>query len=211
MTTISRRTMLGTAAPMPATPAFAEGCPVGPPQHHKGPSVFMDYDQLELDASYDQVYYEPLIAQVSERLNSNSDAMRARIGARQRAAYGPTEIEQLDIYRTSRPNAPVFVFIHPGNWLVGSAKQYGYPAEMFINAGAHYVALDFIAVKEAGGTSGRWRRRYDEASLGSTRTPRTSGAIPSVSLSGAIPRAGTSVALLSLLIGKRTLAFRKIL
>ena len=25
------------------------------------------------------------------------------------------------------------------------------PAEMFVNAGAHYVALDFIAIKEAGG------------------------------------------------------------
>jgi len=42
---------------------------------------------------------------VSQRLNSNSDAMRARIGAPQHAAYGPTEIEKLDIYRTSRPNA----------------------------------------------------------------------------------------------------------
>jgi arylformamidase len=128
MKQISRRTMLGTAAAMVAAPAFADGCPVGPPQHHKGPLVFMDYDQLELDASYDQVYYEPLIAQVSQRLNSNSDAMRSRVGAPQRALYGPTGIEQLDIYRTGRPNAPVFVFIHGGNWLVGSAKQYGYPA-----------------------------------------------------------------------------------
>src|SRR5215472_12505903 len=154
MKQISRRTILGTAAPMAATPAFAEGCQVGPPQHHKGPLVFMDYDQLELDASYDQGYYEPLIAQVGQRLDSNSDATRARIGAPQRAAYGPSEIEKLDIYRTSRPNAPVFVFIHPGNWLVGSAKQYGYPAEMFTNAGVHCVALDFIAIKEAGGDLG---------------------------------------------------------
>src|SRR5882672_2751097 len=76
MKLISRRTMFGTAAAMAATPAFADGCQVGPPQHHKGPLVFMDYDQLELDASYDQVSYEPLIAQVSERLNSNSDATR---------------------------------------------------------------------------------------------------------------------------------------
>jgi arylformamidase len=114
MKQISRRTMLGTTVAMAATPAFAEGCPVGPPQHHKGPLVFMDYDQLELDASYDQVYYEPLIAQVSQRLDSNSDATRARIGSPQRAAYGPTEVEKLDIYRTSRPNAPVFVFIHGG-------------------------------------------------------------------------------------------------
>lgn len=64
MKQISRRTMLGTAATTMTTAAFAEGCRVGPPQHHKGPLVFMDYDQLELDASYDQVYYEPLIARV---------------------------------------------------------------------------------------------------------------------------------------------------
>ena len=154
MKQISRRTILGTAAGMVATPAFAEGCQVGPPQHHKGPLVFMDYDQLELDASYDQLYYEPLIARVGDRLSSNSDATRAHIGAPQRESYGPTEIEKLDIYRTSRPNAPIFVFIHGGNWLVGSAKQYAYPAEMFSNAGAHYVALDFIAIKEAGGDLG---------------------------------------------------------
>ena len=208
MKQISRRTMLGTVAAMAATPAIAEGCQVGPPQHHKGPPVFMDYDQLELDASYDQVYYEPLIAQVSQRLSSNSDTTRARIGAPQRAAYGPTEIEKLDIYRTNRPNAPIFVFIHGGNWLVGSAKQYGYVAEMFINAGAHYVALDFIAIKEAGGDLGMMAAQYGEASHGFTRTLRPSVAIRSVSSSGAIPRADTSAALLSLLIGKRTLDFR---
>src|SRR5262249_49950235 len=145
MQQISRRTMLGTAAAIATTPAIAEQCQVGPPQHHKGPLVFMDYDQLELDASYDQRYYEPLIAEVGKRMLSNSDAARTRIGAPERAAYGPTEIEKLDVYRTSRPNAPVFVFFHGGSWLRGSASQYGYPAEMFINAGAHYVALDFIA------------------------------------------------------------------
>jgi arylformamidase len=148
---VSRRAMLATTVAMAATPALAEGCGVGPPKHHKGPLVFMDYDQLELDASYDQVYYEPLIAQVSDRLASNSESMRARIGTPQRVAYGPTEIEKLEIYRTNRANAPIFIFIHGGNWLVGSAKQYGYPAEMFVNAGAHYVALDFVSVKEVGG------------------------------------------------------------
>ncbi len=154
MEQISRRTMLATAAAMAASPAMAAGCPVGPPQHHKGPPLILDYDQLELDASYDQAYYEPLIAQVSQRLASSSDAARARIGAPQRAAYGPAEIEKLDIYRTGRPNAPVFVFIHGGNWRTGSAKQYGFAAEMFVNAGAHYVVLDFTAVQDAGGDLG---------------------------------------------------------
>jgi arylformamidase len=151
---ISRRTMFAAAAAMASAPALAEECRIGPPQHHKGPLVFMDYDQIELDASYDQAYYEPLIARVAQRLASTSDAVRARIGAPQRVAYGPTEVERLDIYKTDRANAPIFVFIHGGNWLVGSAKDSGYAAETFVKAGAHFVALDFVAVKDAGGDLG---------------------------------------------------------
>jgi arylformamidase len=52
----------------------------------------MNYDQLELDAAYDQDYYEPLGGQTYARLVSNSEAVRARIGAPLRVAYGPTEI-----------------------------------------------------------------------------------------------------------------------
>jgi arylformamidase len=151
---ISRRIMLTTAAAVAASPALAQECRIGPPSHHKGPTVFLDYDQVELDASYDQPYYEPLIAQVAQRLATNSEATRARLGAPRRAAYGPTEVEKLDIYRTDRPNAPVFVFIHGGAWLVGEARDYGYPAEMFVNAGVHYVVPDFASVKVAGGDLG---------------------------------------------------------
>ena len=151
---ITRRTMLSVAASIAAAPAMAEECRIGPSPHHKGPLVFMDYDQLELDASYDQEYYEPLLGQVRKRLASNSEAVRARLGVPQRFAYGPTEIEALDVYRTGRPNAPIFVYMHGGAWLAGTAKESGYPAEMFLDAGAHYVALDFISVKEAGGDLG---------------------------------------------------------
>ena len=74
--------------------------------------------------------------------------------AARRVAYGPTEIETLDVYRTDRAKAPIFVFIHGGGWLPARPKEPGYPAEMFVNAGAHYVALDFISVKDAGGDLG---------------------------------------------------------
>jgi|SRR6516164_3689901 arylformamidase len=129
---ISRRAMLGAAAAMAASPALAEDCRIGPVPHHKGPLVFMDYDQVELDAPYDQVNYEPTIRRVSQRLASNSEAVRARLGAPQRVAYGPSEIEKLDVYRSKAANAPVFVFIHGGNWQLGAAKDYAYPAEMFV-------------------------------------------------------------------------------
>src|ERR1043166_6697343 len=155
---ISRRAMLGAAAALAASPALAEDCRIGPVPHHKGPLVFMDYDQVELDASYDQVQYEPTIRRGSQRLAGNTEAMRALIGAPQRVAYGPSEIEKPDIYRCKAANAAVFVFIHGGNWQLGAAKDYGYPAEMFVAAGAHYVALDFNNVNETGGDRSEERR-----------------------------------------------------
>jgi arylformamidase len=148
---ITRRTMLATAAAMAATPALGEECRIGPPPHPKGPPVWMDMDQVEIDAAYDQSFYAPLAGQIGKRRAANSDAARARLGAPRREAYGPTAIEQLDIYRTQRPQAPIFVFIHGGSWLRGDAKNVADAAELFVNAGAHYVALDFIAIEAAGG------------------------------------------------------------
>jgi arylformamidase len=151
---LSRRALLGATAALAVGPAVAEECRLGPAPHEQGPRVFMDMDQQELDASYNQLTYEPFLSQITKRLATNSEAMRARIGAPQRESYGPSAAEGLDIYRAKRDNAPIFVFIHGGAWLGGAAKDYGYPAEMFVNAGAHYVAVDFVAIKEAGGDLG---------------------------------------------------------
>jgi arylformamidase len=151
---ISRRTMLGAAAAVAATPALAEECRIGPPPHPQGPSVWLNMDQVELDASYDQSVYAPLGRQVIARCVANSELVRKRLGPPQRVAYGPTEIEKLDIYRTKQPNAPIFLFIHGGAWLHGSAKDYAYAAETYVNAGAHYVVPDFIAVDKANGDLG---------------------------------------------------------
>jgi len=148
---ISRRTVLASAAAMAASPASPEDCRIGPPPHDKGPPVWMGLDQVELDAAYDQAFYAPLRLQILKRLASNSELTRARLGPPRRESYGPTEVEKLDIYSAKRANAPIFVFIHGGAWLRGEAKDYGYPAELFVNAGTHFVALDFIAIEKAGG------------------------------------------------------------
>ena len=107
-------------------------------------------DQVELDAAYDQSYYAPLADQIRARFASNSELVRARLGSPRREAYGPTAIERLDIYRTNRPKAPIFVYVHGGAWLHGFAMDYAFPAEMFVNAGAHYVVPDFVAVDSSG-------------------------------------------------------------
>src|SRR6267378_4024234 len=71
--------------------------------HDKGPLVFLDYTQAELDAAYDQAAYQPNIQQLRDRWASNSERARARIGQPLRRAYGPGKIEGLDIYRTDAP------------------------------------------------------------------------------------------------------------
>ncbi|MGC1467039.1 MAG: alpha/beta hydrolase, partial [Pseudolabrys sp.] len=121
------------------------------PPHTKGPAVWMDMDQVELDAAYDQSFYAPLLRQILKRYASSSNQVRARLGNPKRVSYGPTPVEALDIYTTKKPNAPIFVFIHGGAWRSGESKNYAFPAEMFVNAGANYVALDFASVIAAKG------------------------------------------------------------
>src|SRR5262245_38997531 len=91
---VTRRFLLGAAAVAAATPALSQTtapvCPIGPPPHNKGPRVWMDMDQVELDAAYDQIYYSPLQAQIISRLASNSELVRGRLGAPRREAHCPT-------------------------------------------------------------------------------------------------------------------------
>jgi arylformamidase len=110
----------------------------------------MGMDQIELDAAYDQSFYAP-VRQALARFISDSELTRQRLGPPRREAYGPTEIEKLDIYRTKRTNAPIFLFIHGGAWLGGPAKNRAFLAEMFVNAGAHFVSPDFVRVDAANG------------------------------------------------------------
>ena len=117
----------------------------------KGPAVFLDYDQAALDAAYDQAAYAPNREQLIKRRIRDSELARRRIGEPERVAYGRAEIERLDVYRTAREAAPVFVFIHGGAWRSGRSKDYAVPAEMFLAAGAHYVVPDFAWVQDVGG------------------------------------------------------------
>ena len=149
-TDLTRRAVLGAAvAGAVAGPAAAQ-IP-GQPGHVKGPRVFMDYDQAELDAAYDQSVYAPNMKQVTSRYVTNSDVARSHLGPPQTFAYGPTAVETLDVYRTKRANAPTLIFFHGGAWRGGRARDYAFPAEVYVSAGANYVVPDFVWVQDAGG------------------------------------------------------------
>lgn len=131
-------------------PAAAQQQPGQETPRVKGPPVWLDMDQKALDDAYDQSVWAPNQRHISRRRAVWSESVRARLNP-ERLAYGPTEVEKLDLYRTKRPNAPTMIFLHGGAWRGGSAKDSAYPAEMFVRAGAHYVAVDFIDVIKAGG------------------------------------------------------------
>ena len=113
----------------------------------KGLPVFLEYDQAALDSAYDQAAYAPNREQLIERRIRDSANVRGRIGEPERIAYGTAEIERLDIYRSARPAAPVFMFIHGGAWRSGRSKDFAGPAEMFLAAGAHYVVPGTVDIE----------------------------------------------------------------
>jgi arylformamidase len=117
----------------------------------KGPLVWLDMDQKALDDAYDQSVYAPNQKLVARRRALASEATINRLGPPERIAYGKSELEKLDIYKTKRPDAPVNVYIHGGAWRNGQAKEFAFPAEVFVNAGAHFVVVDFAQVTETGG------------------------------------------------------------
>jgi arylformamidase len=150
---LTRRTVLKAACAMGATIVAASAPAQQPTQQTprvKGPRVWLDMDQKEIDDAYDQSVWAPNQPHISKRRAAWSESVRARLKA-ERIAYGSTEVEKIDIYRTKQPNAPIRVFLHGGAWRSGSAKDSAYPAEMFVTAGAHYVAVDFVAVGDADG------------------------------------------------------------
>ncbi|MCZ6559939.1 MAG: hypothetical protein O6931_03495, partial [Gammaproteobacteria bacterium] len=102
---ITRRSMLenlalGTATMLSGSlAAFAD-------TRVKGPIVWLDMDQQELDKAYSQFIYAPNNQQVIARWGTNSDLVRRRLGEPLRFAYGSKPIESLDVYPTTHADAP---------------------------------------------------------------------------------------------------------
>jgi arylformamidase len=148
---MSRRTVIGAAAASLA--AGAASAEQAPPAHVKGPRVWLDFDQQELDDAYDQSKYAPNRDQLNRRRASISAEVRSRLGNPRRIAYGSAPIEGVDVYPAlnAKAPAPIAVFVHGGAWRNGSAANSAYGAEPFVRAGARFAVVDFVNVTETGG------------------------------------------------------------
>lgn len=146
---ITRRSVLKSMALAGATAlsTSVSGCAVSKAEERP---VWLDMNQKELDDAYSQFIYAPNIGQVIDRWGSNSALVRSRLGDPLRFAYGTETVEALDVFPTAAPDAPVHMFIHGGAWQQGSAESYAFPAELFVNAGVHYVVPDFSWIQDVG-------------------------------------------------------------
>jgi arylformamidase len=152
---LTRRTLVAGAAAgtfaLATEPASAQRCPAVPPPRSKGPLVWLDMDQHELDEAYDQSVYAFNQQFIQERRDQRNEVVLKVLGKPERVAYGAAEIEKLDIYKTRRPNAPVMIYLHGGQWRTGRSAQGAYLAEPFVKAGAHFINVDFNNVPETNG------------------------------------------------------------
>lgn len=145
---MTRRSLIGAAAGIAAA---AGGASATEAERSKGPLVWLDMDQKELDDAYDQAVYAPNRDQILKRCARNSELARERLGEPKRLSYGPMPIQGFDLFLCKTKNAPINVFVHGGAWRGQVAKDQAYLAETFVAAGAHFIALDFNNVLETGG------------------------------------------------------------
>jgi arylformamidase len=152
-TLLTRRVVFAGAATgalaLAATPATAQRCPA--PVHVKGPRVWLDLDQDELDDAYDQSVYAFNRDNIDERRTANNEIVRGIIGNPVRVSYGGGEVEGIDIFKTAKPGSPSVLFIHGGAWRGGRSSQAAFIAEPFIKAGANFLSLDFSNALETKG------------------------------------------------------------
>src|SRR5215468_1575871 len=155
---LTRRALVAGAAAgtvvLAAEPANAQRCPAEPPPRQKGPLVWLDMDQKELDESYDQSVYAFNQQHIAARREERNEVVLKLLGKPDRVAYGAAEIEKVDIYKTRHANAPVMIYVHGGAWRASSSAQNAYLAEPFVKAGAHFIAVEFNNVGEVNGDIG---------------------------------------------------------
>jgi len=108
-----------------------------------------EYSQQELDDNYNQNSLVPDNSPFKERKIRDSGRARERLECIRDVAYGPSLKERLDIFPAARKGAPIQIFIHGGAWKSGNKDEVSYPAPVFHDAGANYVAVNFASVPDA--------------------------------------------------------------
>ena len=100
-------------------------------------------DPAWLDVQYNNRARIPEHPQIFERWNHASELARQRASRRLDVAYGAGPNETLDVFPTTRAQAPVLVFIHGGWWRALDKRDVSFVAPAFTDAGAMVVVPNY--------------------------------------------------------------------
>jgi arylformamidase len=110
-----------------------------------GTKVFLDYTQQELDDAFEQLLWAPNFEELRNKNKARCDEIRKSLKHFE-VSYGPSADETFEILPTSKPDAPVLLFVHGGRWRPQPDNAFIYFADQVVNAGAHFVAARFATL-----------------------------------------------------------------
>lgn len=110
--------------------------------------IYLDYDQAGLDRAYTQTAWAPNAEEIIRWYGTKSADVRSRLKHHADVAYGETPAEMLDFFPTDRSKAPICVFVHGGAWTLLTKDKSAFAAEVFVEAGVHFVAINFAVVPQ---------------------------------------------------------------
>lgn len=136
-------------------------------------------DPAWLELQYDNRRRVPAFAQHIDRWRNNSAHARQTLSGQLDLPFLDGSALALDVFPSSRPNAPVLVFIHGGYWRTLDKSDFSFVAAPFVAAGAMVVVpnyelcpavtIDTIALQMAGALA--WVHRHAARFGGNAANP----------------------------------------
>jgi arylformamidase len=108
-----------------------------------GVAVYKNYTKEEMEFHFDPQKAAPDHALWSERRNQASQKVRHTLKSFLDVPYGNSPRQKLDIFPAEKTGAPVLVYFHGGYWRSGSKEQNCHFAELFGEAGATAVVVEY--------------------------------------------------------------------
>ncbi|MCW5749241.1 MAG: alpha/beta hydrolase [Alphaproteobacteria bacterium] len=109
--------------------------------------IYRDFDQVALDAAYNNRAAVPHFQQFVDRWAAASAAARAQVPADLDRAYGPSPRQRLDVFRPAGTapagGRPALLYFHGGYWQGNHKDGYSFPAPQVTAAGALYIAATY--------------------------------------------------------------------
>jgi arylformamidase len=100
--------------------------------------------QAELDAQYNPEQSPGIdIPKYMIMYNMNSAKVREELPCNLNIPFGPTLAEQLDIFPSHQPKAPILVFIHGGYWMMSDSKENSFVAKGLVANGITTVVINY--------------------------------------------------------------------